>query len=107
MNEAVGRATEMGRPVLYVPGIADMDDIQTIASMNILSEVAKTAAHLTVFQRTPNFCAPLRNSPIDQETQHQIKASFFTPGHTAATYPASVEALAADGHEIGAEPALL
>ncbi len=44
MNEAVGRATEMGRPVLYVPGIADMDDIQTIASVVILSEVAKLAA---------------------------------------------------------------
>jgi len=44
MNEAVGRATEMGRPVLYVPGIADMDDIQTIASIVILSEVAKLAA---------------------------------------------------------------
>lgn len=44
MNEAVGRATEMGRPILYVPGIADVDDIQTIASMTILSEVAKLAA---------------------------------------------------------------
>jgi hypothetical protein len=44
MNEAVGRATEMGRPVLYVPGIAPVDDIQTIASITILSEVAKLAA---------------------------------------------------------------
>lgn len=44
MNEAIGRSTEMGRPVLYVPGIADVDDIQTIASMVILSEVAKLAA---------------------------------------------------------------
>jgi hypothetical protein len=44
MHEAVGRATEMGRPVLYVPGIADMDDIQTIAAIVILSEVARLAA---------------------------------------------------------------
>ena len=44
MNEAIGRATEMGRPVLYVPGIADVDDIQTIASMVILAEVSKLAA---------------------------------------------------------------
>jgi hypothetical protein len=44
MNEAIGRATEMGRPILYVPGIADVDDIQTIASIVILSEVAKLAA---------------------------------------------------------------
>ncbi len=29
-----------------------------------IQEVAKTAGHLTVFQRTPNWCAPLHNRPI-------------------------------------------
>jgi cation diffusion facilitator CzcD-associated flavoprotein CzcO len=41
-----------------------------------IQEVAKTAGHLTVFQRTPNWCAPLHNSPIDEATQRQIKASY-------------------------------
>ena len=41
-----------------------------------ITEVAKTVGHLTVFQRTPNWCAPLRNSPIDAATQAQIKASY-------------------------------
>jgi cation diffusion facilitator CzcD-associated flavoprotein CzcO len=41
-----------------------------------ITEVAKTAGHLTVFQRTPNWCAPLRNSPIDPDTQERIKASY-------------------------------
>jgi Domain of unknown function (DUF6754)/Fibronectin type III domain len=44
VDEAVGRATEMGRPVLFIPGIQDMNDIQTIAGLNILARVAKTAA---------------------------------------------------------------
>jgi len=30
-----------------------------------------------------------------------IKATFFTPGHTAETYPDSVKAIVAGGHEIG------
>ncbi|MBN2619491.1 hypothetical protein JXB22_00255 [candidate division WOR-3 bacterium] len=48
MDEAIGRATEMGKPVLYVPGIMDIDDPQTIASMSILSKIAeKTAAYGT------------------------------------------------------------
>lgn len=48
MDDAIGRATEMGKPVLYVPGIADIDDPQTIASMSILSKVAeKTATYGT------------------------------------------------------------
>lgn len=41
-----------------------------------IQEVAKTAKHLTVFQRTPNYCAPLWNSKIDEETQRQIKANY-------------------------------
>ena len=39
-------------------------------------EVAKTVGHLTVFQRTPNWCKPLHNGPIDAETQARIKASY-------------------------------
>src|SRR5262245_38718003 len=31
VDEAVGRATEMGRPCLFIPGIQDMDDMGTIA----------------------------------------------------------------------------
>lgn len=41
-----------------------------------ITEIAKTAGSLTVFQRTPNFCAPLRNSQIDPETQNKIKATY-------------------------------
>ena len=41
-----------------------------------IQEVAKTAASLTVFQRTPNWCAPLHNRPITEEEQAQIKASY-------------------------------
>lgn len=41
-----------------------------------IQEVAKSAAQLTIFQRTPNYCAPLKNSPIDAKTQVEIKASY-------------------------------
>ena len=41
-----------------------------------ITEIAKTVGHLTVFQRTPNWCAPLHNSPIDAETQRAIKARY-------------------------------
>jgi cation diffusion facilitator CzcD-associated flavoprotein CzcO len=41
-----------------------------------ITEVAKTVGHLTVFQRTPNWCAPLHNGAIDEKTQARIKASY-------------------------------
>mgnify|MGYP001347604159 CR=1 FL=1 len=44
VEDAVGRATEMGRPCLFVPGILDMNDIQTIAAVTILERVGKTVA---------------------------------------------------------------
>ncbi len=44
IEEAVGRATEMGKPILYVPGLGDIDFPSVIASMNILGEIAKKSA---------------------------------------------------------------
>jgi hypothetical protein len=44
MDEAIGRATEMGRPVHFSPGIAQTTNPQTIASYAVLSYVARTCA---------------------------------------------------------------
>jgi hypothetical protein len=44
VDEAVGRATEMGKSVLFIPGIQDMDDVQTIAGLTILGSIARLTA---------------------------------------------------------------
>ena len=41
-----------------------------------IQEVAKTAGRLTVFQRTPNWCAPLHNSKIDAEEMARIRTGY-------------------------------
>jgi cation diffusion facilitator CzcD-associated flavoprotein CzcO len=48
-------------------GATGVQTIQTIAG---------SVGHLTVFQRTPNWCAPLHNSKIDAEEQKRIKAGY-------------------------------
>jgi len=48
-------------------GATGVQTIQTIAG---------EVGHLTVFQRTPNWCAPLHNGKIDAETQAKIKAGY-------------------------------
>ncbi len=48
-------------------GATGVQTIQTIAG---------SVGRLTVFQRTPNWCAPLHNGKIDAETQKQIKAGY-------------------------------
>jgi cation diffusion facilitator CzcD-associated flavoprotein CzcO len=48
-------------------GATGVQTIQTIAG---------SVGHLRVFQRTPNWCAPLHNSKIDAETQQKIKSGY-------------------------------
>jgi len=44
IDEAVGRSTEMGRPILYILGLGYISDIPTVASLAILKRVSKKAA---------------------------------------------------------------
>jgi hypothetical protein len=53
VEEAVGRATEMGRKIFYIPGISDMDNMQTIASITILGKVAELAARHETWLQVP------------------------------------------------------
>jgi cation diffusion facilitator CzcD-associated flavoprotein CzcO len=41
-----------------------------------IQEVAKTVGQLTVFQRTPNWCAPLHNGKISEEEMREIRAGY-------------------------------
>jgi cation diffusion facilitator CzcD-associated flavoprotein CzcO len=41
-----------------------------------IQEVAKTARTLTVFQRTPNWCAPLHNAKIDEKEMAEIRTRY-------------------------------
>lgn len=44
--------------------------------VQIITEVAKTAAQLVVFQRTPNWCIPLGNGPLAPSEMDTIKADY-------------------------------
>ncbi|UVT17556.1 MAG: hypothetical protein H8K04_08490 [Nitrospira sp.] len=44
VDEAIGRATELGKPILYMTGAHDLHDPSTIAAAVILGKVAKRAA---------------------------------------------------------------
>jgi cation diffusion facilitator CzcD-associated flavoprotein CzcO len=44
--------------------------------VQIITEVAKEAGELYVFQRTPNWCTPLRNSPLSAERTQEIKSDY-------------------------------
>ncbi len=45
-------------------------------AVQLIPRIAPEVGHLTVFQRTPNYCCPLRNSAITPEEQARIKAGY-------------------------------
>lgn len=55
-----------------------------------IQEVCKDVGHLTVFQRRPNWCAPLHNSKIEPDEMKEIRANyeeiFETCNQTAAGF---------------------
>src|SRR2546427_1893054 len=81
IEEAIGRATEMGRSVLYVPGIQDISDIQTVAGLVILESVAK----LTAKYETPI------TVPVTYPIPFTIAEEMVKAGHLHAGRPESYD----------------
>jgi len=75
IEEGVGRATEMGRPVLFIPGIDELDEIQTIAGLSILSRVAKITAQYS----TP-LMVPVYYPLVLAAAQESIKGAYLDAG---------------------------
>ena len=75
VDNAVGRATEMGRSILFVPGIQDMDNIQTVAGLTMLGRVAKTAAEYDATIEVPT-CRSL----VMEAARDTVRASYLSAG---------------------------
>ena len=55
IDEAIGRATEMGKPIYYSTGINGMSGVDTIASLSILGEVSKKVAEYDSIIKVPHY----------------------------------------------------
>ena len=79
VDEAIGRATEMGRSILYVLGLGGVSGAATIASMTILGQVAR---------RTADYETPLRvpcNDPIVLNVvREMVKTAYLDEGRPDA-----------------------
>ena len=77
VDDAVGRATEMGKPVLFIPGIMDMDNIQTIASIVILGRVARKTA-----EYGSPLLVPTCRSVVMSVAQEVVKEGYLQAGRS-------------------------
>ncbi|MBM3317577.1 MAG: fibronectin type III domain-containing protein [Candidatus Eisenbacteria bacterium] len=75
VTEAVGRATEMGRPILFVPGIQDMNDIQTVAGVTILGYIARTTA-----EYDSRLTVPTSRALVMTTARETVKEAYLSAG---------------------------
>ncbi len=75
VEEGVGRATEMGRSVLFIPGISELDEIQTIAGLSILGKVARITAQYS----TP-LLVPVRYPLVLAAAQESVRGAYLDMG---------------------------
>ncbi len=88
VDDAIGRATEMGRPVMYLIGAGDATEIATIASFTILSRVAKRVAE---FQSGMN--VPCYDQVVMSVAQEVVKTSYLDAGRGDSYNPDMVHFL--------------
>ncbi len=85
IDDAIGRATEMGKPILYSSGLGKMDRVATMASMNILGSVAEKTAEFKTPLIFPNY------DPVVMTTaQEVVKEGYSKAGHPEAYNPDNI-----------------
>ena len=88
VEEAIGRATEMGKPVLYVPGIGEIDNIMTVASLSILTHVAK----ITARYESP-LLVPTARAVVMSAAEEVVKEAYLSVGKPDAYNPDNIRYL--------------
>jgi hypothetical protein len=85
VDDAIGRATEMGRPILYVAGLTGVGDISTIAAMLVLGHLARrTAAY-----ETP-VLVPCQDPLVMAIEREIVRESYLEAGRPQAYNPDNI-----------------
>lgn len=91
LDEAIGRCTEMGRPVHFSPGIGSVDNAQTLAALSILGYVARQCAKYDT-----ELIATNRMTIVYPISEEIVKQSFIEEGKVANFQPENVRFISED-----------
>ena len=75
VDEAIGRATEMGRPILFVCGLGTAADVATLAAFTLLGRVAKKTAEYQT-----QVLVPCYDPIVMTIAQEIVKSSYMDAG---------------------------
>jgi len=104
IDEAVGRSTELGKPILYSFGLGEIRDIVTVASLAILRQVAVRCAQHGTELLVPNW-DPL----VMAAAQETVQQAYSEPGRPDLYKEGNVSFLTSDqfGYAAGVDGMML
>lgn len=91
LDEAIGRCTEMGKPVHFSPGIGSVDNAQTLAAMSILGYVARQCAKYDT-----DLIATNRMTVVYPIAEEIVKQAYTEEGKPDAFKPENVRFISED-----------
>ncbi len=91
VEEAIGRATEMGRPLLFVHGMDGLGSLSTIAALTILNRVCRRAAEYDMRVRVTNV-----DPIVTAVSQEVAKQAYTEAGRPDAYNPDDISLVASD-----------
>jgi len=91
IEEAVGRSTEMGKSVLFVPGISDINEVETLSGLILLGHVAEVTAK---YETSLNI--PVSKAIVMEAGRETCKESYLKAGRPDLYYDDMVHYISDD-----------
>ena len=85
VDDAIGRATEMGRPILFILGLGSAGDIATIAGFTILARVAKLTAEYQI-----PVLVPVNDPVMMVVAQETVRTAYLEAGRPELYKPENI-----------------
>ncbi|MCP4581843.1 MAG: hypothetical protein GY839_09495 [candidate division Zixibacteria bacterium] len=85
VDDAIGRATEMGKPILFILGLGTAGDIATIAGFTILARVAKRTAEYQT-----KVLVPVQDPVVLAVAQETVRTAYLEAGRPDQYNPDNV-----------------
>jgi hypothetical protein len=104
ISEAVGRSTELGKPILFSFGLGEIKDIVTVAALSILRQVAVTCAQHGTELLVPNW-----DPIVMAAAQETVQQAYSEPGRPDLYKDGNVTFLTSDqfGYAAGVDGMML
>jgi len=85
VDDAIGRSTEMGRPILFILGLGTAGDIATIAGFTILARVAKLTAEYQT-----KILVPVNDPVMMAVAQETVRTAYLEAGRPELYKPENI-----------------